>query len=200
MTTSGSYDFSDTVTRDDIIHYGLRKIGVLKRGQTLGADDISDASFALNLIIKQWQDRSDGSPSVKMWLRKRLVLFLQNDQYEYHIGANAADHCAEADDLLETTITAAASSGASTLTLALVLAVPYFDFNILIKLATFKRSFVAQVKSSFIPGPFFEFHKRTLKLSYANAIASLNKNNESSNSTINSFFKLILLISSPYLV
>jgi len=53
-------------------------------------------------------------------LRKRLVLFLQDSQYEYHIGANAVDHCADADDLLETTITSAASSGASTLTLASV--------------------------------------------------------------------------------
>ena len=117
MATSNSYDFTDTVTRDAIIKFGLRKIGVLKRGQTLSAEDISDASFALNLIIKQWQDRSDGAPSIKMWLRKRLVLFLQNGQNEYHVGSNAVDHCADVDDLLETTITAAASSGASTLTL-----------------------------------------------------------------------------------
>ena len=120
MATSASYNFGKTVTRDDIIKYGMRKIGVLKRGQTLGAEDIADAAFALNLIIKQLQDKSDGSPSVKMWLRKRLVLFLQNDQYEYHVGSSADDHCAAEDDLLETTISSAESSGASTLTLASV--------------------------------------------------------------------------------
>jgi len=117
LATSNSYDFGKTVTRDDIIKYGLRKIGVLKRGQTLGSDDLADASTALNLIIKQLQDRSDGSPSVKMWLRKRLVLFLQDNQYEYRIGSSAVDHCADVDDLLETTLSAAATSGASTLTL-----------------------------------------------------------------------------------
>ncbi|MDH3981278.1 MAG: hypothetical protein OES84_00080 [Kiritimatiellaceae bacterium] len=118
MATSGSYDF--TVTRDGLIKFALRKIGVLARGQTAKAEDILDAAFALNLIIKQWQDRSDGAPSIKMWLRKRLVLFLQDSQYEYHVGPSAADHCADEDDLLETTTTAAASSGASTLTLASV--------------------------------------------------------------------------------
>lgn len=118
MATSNSYDH--TVTRDEIIQYGLRKIGVLKRGQTPSAEDTADAAFALNLIIKQLQDRSDGAPSIKMWLRKRLVLFLQNEQYEYHVGASAADHCAAVDDLLETTLSSSEVSGASTVTLASV--------------------------------------------------------------------------------
>lgn len=118
MTTSGNY--LTTVTRDDIIKFALRKIGVWKRGQTLSAADTSEAAFALNLIIKQLQDKSDGAPSVKMWLRKRLVLFLQNNQGVYHIGSSAADYCAAEDDLLETTLSVAAASGASTLTLTSV--------------------------------------------------------------------------------
>ena len=118
MTTSNSYDF--TVTRDEIIKFALRKIGRLKRGFTPASEDIADGAFALNLIIQQWAEKSDGAPSMKMWLRKRLVLFLQDDQYEYHVGASAADHCADEDDLLETTISSAESSGASTVTLTSV--------------------------------------------------------------------------------
>ena len=118
MATSGSYNFA--VTRDDILKFGLRKIGALKRGQTPSAEDISEAAFALNLIIKQWQGRSDGAPSIKMWLRKRIVLFLQDNQNKYSISSSSSDHCAAEDDLLETTTTVAAASGASTLTLSSV--------------------------------------------------------------------------------
>lgn len=108
MATSNSYNF--TVTRNEVIEFALRKIKVLKRGFTLHAEDISDAAFALNMIIKQWPERSDGAPSLKMWLRKRLKLIFASGQYKYSIPG---DHIVETDELVTTTLTAAATATTS---------------------------------------------------------------------------------------
>ena len=97
--TSGTYDFPSTVTRNDFFDYALRKIGVKKRGMTLRAEDITDCSFALNLILQQWRERSDGAPSVKMWLRKRIRIFLEEDKDIY---STTDDHIVAEDDLVTT--------------------------------------------------------------------------------------------------
>jgi len=106
MATSGNYNFS--LTRDELIRTALRKIKVLKRGFTPAAEDISDASLALNGIVAQLREKSDGAPSLKLWTRKRVVLFLAEDQTTYQLGPNG-DHAALESDLVETTLTAAVS-------------------------------------------------------------------------------------------
>ena len=106
MATSGNYNFA--LTRDEIINTALRKIRVLKRGFTPAAEDISDASLALNGIVAQLREKSDGSPSLKMWTRERVVLFLADGQYKYELGPNG-DHAALESDLVETTLTAGVS-------------------------------------------------------------------------------------------
>lgn len=75
MATSGSTDFN--LQRDDIIKGALRDIGVLRRGQTPPADEIQDASDALNLIIKTWSSPNNRmSKSFKAFVLERQSLTL----------------------------------------------------------------------------------------------------------------------------
>lgn len=122
MATSNSYNF--TVDRDQIIYFALRKLTVLKRGQTPAAEDISDAAIALNMIVQQWRERSDGAASMKMWLRKRLKLFFALTQVKYSIPGN---NITEVSELATTTLTAAATS-TITLTVASISGIASGDY------------------------------------------------------------------------
>jgi len=123
MATSGNYNFS--LTRDELIKASLRKIRVAKRGFTPGAEDIADAKEALNLIVAQFREKSDGSPSLKMWTRKKVVLFLSNGQFQYSLGPTG-DNAVLEDDLVTTTLTAAASG--TSLTVASITGISDADF------------------------------------------------------------------------
>lgn len=109
MSTSGSYNFPSTVTRNDIIGFALRKAHVKRRGMSLTADQISDAAFALNLILAQLKENSDGAGSIKMWLRKRIRIFLQVDKDIYDTN-DATDHIVAEDDLTTTATKVAGSA------------------------------------------------------------------------------------------
>lgn len=58
MATSGSTNFS--INRDDIIKRALRLIGVLPQGESPSTDQVTEASLALNGLVKAWQ--ADGMP------------------------------------------------------------------------------------------------------------------------------------------
>lgn len=103
MATSGSYDFLNTVTRNDIIDFALRKAGVKRKGFALSADDINDAAFALNLILMQMKENSDGAASLKLWLRKRIRIFLQ-DGKDIYDTSDITDHIVAEDDLTTTAV------------------------------------------------------------------------------------------------
>jgi hypothetical protein len=53
MTVSTSNDF--TQTRNDIINRALSILGIKNRGRALTAEEITDASTALNLFVKPLQ-------------------------------------------------------------------------------------------------------------------------------------------------
>ena len=57
MTTSGSFDW--TLSRDQIIKAALQKLGVVQSGDGNDptAQQITDASLALNLMVKSWQNK-----------------------------------------------------------------------------------------------------------------------------------------------
>jgi len=98
MATSGSFDFISTVTRNDIIDFALKKAGIKRKGFALDADQISDAAFALNLILAQMKENSDGAASLKLWLRKRIRIFLQDGKDQYDTS-DSTDHIVAEDDL-----------------------------------------------------------------------------------------------------
>ena len=79
MATSSSYDF--TLTRDQLIKASFRLIGVGHRGESVPAEEISDASQALNIMLKAWQ--ADG---VQLWKRAEQSITLTASQRIYTLG------------------------------------------------------------------------------------------------------------------
>ena len=70
-----------TVTRDQIITSALRKLGVLEIGDTPDVDTVSNATMALNLMIKQFS--TDG---LKLWKISELIIPLVTSQTKYILG------------------------------------------------------------------------------------------------------------------
>lgn len=79
MATSGVTTF--TVTRDDIIKAAMRVLGVIGIGETPGTEDLTNASQALNILIKAVQ--TEGVP---LWTYKEIVLPLVANKSVYTIG------------------------------------------------------------------------------------------------------------------
>jgi hypothetical protein len=96
--TSGSYTFS--VTQSQIIRQAMLDIGALAEGEVPTAQEYSDCSFKLNLMVKQWMGNTDFAPGLKVWTRKRADLFLGNMQYTYALG-QTGDNWAESTSGLQ---------------------------------------------------------------------------------------------------
>lgn len=79
MARSNSFDF--TVTRDELIKASFRLIGVGHRGESIPAEDINDASEALNLMLKAWQ--VDG---LQLWKREEQSITLTASKRVYTLG------------------------------------------------------------------------------------------------------------------
>lgn len=79
MATSNSTNFS--TTRDDIIKGALRLCGALSLGETPSTDQVTEASDALNMLVKAWQ--ADG---MALWARSEYTLPLTLDTKSYSIG------------------------------------------------------------------------------------------------------------------
>lgn len=108
MTTSGSVDFN--ATRNEIIRGALRKIGAIASGETPDAQTISDCAFALNAMVKHWDTKG-----IHVWTESEGILFLQPGQVQYELGTGTTDHAAYALDNVNTTLTANAAAGDTTL-------------------------------------------------------------------------------------
>ena len=106
MARSGSKNFS--YTRNDIINAALRKIGEYDPGETPGSDEVQDAAFSLNSLIQDFV-----TEGADIWLREELTLFVQKSQQKYLIGLTG-DHVTPSYQ--ETTLSAAAASAATLLT------------------------------------------------------------------------------------
>lgn len=106
MTTSGSINFA--MTRDDIIRGALKKLGAFDASDSIPADEVQDAAFALNACIKELMAEGE----VGLWVRSIITLFIQQGQESYTIGSGSSDHATTSYS--ETTVSTAASSGSTT--------------------------------------------------------------------------------------
>lgn len=79
MATSNSTDF--IVNRDQLIAGALRLCGALALGETATADQVTEASEALNMMVKAWQ--ADG---MALWAIKDYSLALTLSTQTYEIG------------------------------------------------------------------------------------------------------------------
>jgi hypothetical protein len=105
MATSGSTDF--TLNRDQIIAAALRRLRRIDPALTTPAQDVTDCSQALNLLIKEWAN--DG---VLLWLNEEVCLFQQYNTQFYALGPSG-DNCCLLSDAKKTQLSADADSGDS---------------------------------------------------------------------------------------
>jgi hypothetical protein len=103
MAVSGTNTFSQT--RNDIINRALSILGVKTRGRALTAEEVNEASDALNLFVKGLK-----SEGVYLWKYAEGTLFLTVGQESYTIDGSTAN---ATESFAETTTSAAASSGAT---------------------------------------------------------------------------------------
>jgi hypothetical protein len=64
----------------------MKNIGKLGEGQSPTASETSDCALLLNMMIKQWQGKTDFAPGLKTWTRRHGNLFLQGNAYRYALG------------------------------------------------------------------------------------------------------------------
>ena len=108
MALSGSYDFA--ITRDNIINAALRKLNVVDQFEDATAKEISQGSEALNLVAKRWQ-----AQGLHLWKYEEVIVLLERNKTLYTL-APTGDNAALENDLAETTLSADAASGVSTIT------------------------------------------------------------------------------------
>lgn len=80
MTISANF----SVTRDQIILNVLKECGAFGTGETPSSEDIADATFAFNLMIKAWV--KGGMP---LWKVTEVIVPMLANQYLYSIGPSA---------------------------------------------------------------------------------------------------------------
>jgi hypothetical protein len=103
MAVSGTNTFSQT--RNDIINRALSILGVKTRGRALTAEEVNEASDALNLFVKGLK-----SEGIYLWKYAEGTLFLTVGQESYTIDGSTAN---ATESFAETTTSAAAVSGAT---------------------------------------------------------------------------------------
>lgn len=111
MSTSGTTTFSRN--RDQLIASALRKINAFESGETPDSAAVSEASDALNVMIKHWQ-----SSGIEIWRTQEAILFPQISQVRYALGTSSTDHVTE--DWTETELSSAAILGATSVVLSSV--------------------------------------------------------------------------------
>lgn len=89
--------------------------GILGVGESLSDSDLQFCARRLNMLVKQWQGKQDFAPGLKMFARKRADLFLSSTTGQYTLGPGGTGW---ASSFTQTSLTATAASGASTLTVA----------------------------------------------------------------------------------
>ena len=115
MATSGTYTF--TVTRDDIVRESMLNIGLLYETEAPSAQEVTDITRKINMIVKQWQAKADFAPGLKVWTRIHADLFLSSTTGAYFAGTGATGW-ATGGSVQFITLTATANANATALTVS----------------------------------------------------------------------------------
>lgn len=105
MATSGSVDFNPSV--NDQIERSLRLCGVGTRGEPLAAEDVAEAKFAAEQLIKHWQ-----AHGIHLWAYGEATLFLTPGTALYSLGPGGAN---ATESYTETALKVAASATDTTI-------------------------------------------------------------------------------------
>lgn len=117
MATSGVITFR--TTRNEIINGALRLVNAYDPENAAGptTNQVTNAAEALNLMVKSWE-----AVGLQLWERKNAVIFPQKSQGIFVLGSPgpAGDHACLSTPMgsgfVQTTLSASAASGASTIT------------------------------------------------------------------------------------
>ena len=115
MATSGVSTFS--VNRDAIIRMAMLNIGKLEQSEVPTAQETSDCSTFLNMLVKQWQGTTDFAPGLKTWTRRTGHLFLHSTVGQYTLGPAAVGWT---QTYVSTTLSAGVNAGIALLPVASV--------------------------------------------------------------------------------
>lgn len=113
MALSNSFDLTSTAA--DVIQAALEDLQVTIAGESVDSDDQALALRALNKLVKQWSNPADGSPGMKVWLRKQVYLFLAEGTREYLMGPSGVR---ATESYNTTTIDAAEANGQTVISVA----------------------------------------------------------------------------------
>jgi hypothetical protein len=84
MPSTGTAAF--TITRDGMISAALKRLRVLQEGVAANANQLSDASDALNMMLKSWATKG-----LKLWCYQQVIVPMQAGKQNYTIGPSGAD-------------------------------------------------------------------------------------------------------------
>lgn len=118
MTTSGSIDFS--VSRDDLIKAALQHIVAISEGDTPNSDQLTECALLLNLIVKMRM--ADGMP---LWALKTGYILPTTDVSSINLGGTGGHATLS---YVETALSAAAASAASTITVDSITGISNSDY------------------------------------------------------------------------
>jgi len=118
VATSGSVDF--TSTRDEIIKDALSVCRAIDPDETVPAEKNQSAARFLNRMIKSLQAKG-----LSLWTEAEATLFLDKSTRIYTFPTAYAT---DSEDFADTTTSAAASSGASTITVTSATGIAASDF------------------------------------------------------------------------
>jgi hypothetical protein len=109
MSTSNSTNYN--VTRDDIISESLQICGVLEEGGTPSANQLSDCSRTLNMMIKNWM--TDG---LQLWLNEEIVIFPTKNQQTVTFAVAGGDRMALSSGVVTTKLNGTHANNATVIT------------------------------------------------------------------------------------
>lgn len=112
MPTSGTVVYNNT--GDEIIKAAFRKLGLVAQGEEPTAEMVQNARGDLNRLIKAWQ-----AQGYHLWTISEAILFLQPNQQKYSLGSGG-DNSTLTSGLVSTSLSVAASSSDTTVTLTSV--------------------------------------------------------------------------------
>lgn len=121
MTTSGTTAFRMTLR--EIVDAAALEVGARREGQTLSAQTDTEIKLKLNAMIKAW-----GADGIRVWTTREGVLVPAAATAKYTVGDGGTAHIADGDDFFQTTLSAAAASGATTLSVASLTNIAASDF------------------------------------------------------------------------
>lgn len=106
MATSNSVDLA--TSRDGLIEFALKKIGVLAVGASATTNQKTDAALELNFIMKHMENTG-----LQLWAKKLGFMFLAADTNTYQLGGSSYDKAT--NSYVKTQLAADAAASATSL-------------------------------------------------------------------------------------